>query len=92
MVMSDAHLRSLGLINAPMRIEQRPTLGQTPSIPRVRHHPTVLIPLGNSLILRLKEAAAPVDDAADRPGLEPQRSANEATAAEQEEISRRRRA
>lgn len=89
--MSDAHLRSLGLINEPTSLEQRPALGRAAPTTRMRQHPTALTPLGHSLILRLQEAAAPVDGAADRPGLAPHRSADEAPAPEQEESTRGRR-
>lgn len=58
--MSGAHLRNLGLIDEALSLEERPRLGALPPRPILRRHPTKLTPLGQSLLIRLKEGAAPV--------------------------------
>jgi hypothetical protein len=61
--LSTAHLNQLELIENPTSLEERPRLGALPPRTHLLHHPTRLTPAGQSLLIRLDEAAAPVPDA-----------------------------
>lgn len=64
-IMAESHLLSLGLIEEPVRVEQRPTLGSGPPSVHLKRQSRIVTALGRSLVLRLDDAATPVAAPAD---------------------------